>query len=67
MRVQCVCVCVHFIKPPPHPFNYGRGQGTSLVLKAGICWGSNIVTAGHGCESVDAISTCGHTQVMHLT
>ena len=36
---------------------YGSGLGTSLVSKAVVCWESNIVTAGSGCDSVDAIST----------
>ena len=49
--------CVHFIKHPGHPFVYGSGLGTSLVSKAVVCWESNIVTAGSGCDSVDAIST----------
>ena len=49
--------CVHFIKHPGHPFVYGSGLGTSLVSKAVVCWESNIVTAGSGCDSADAIST----------
>ena len=51
---MCVCVCA-FIKP--HPFVYGRSLGTSLVSKAVVCWESDIVTAGCGCDSVDVIST----------
>ena len=27
------------------------------MSKAVICWESDIVTAGHGCDTVDAIST----------
>ena len=27
------------------------------MSKAVVCWESNIVTAGSGCDSVDAIST----------
>ena len=51
---MCVCVCA-FIKP--HPFVYRRSLGTSLVSKAVVCWESDIVTAGCGCDSVDVIST----------
>ena len=48
--------CVHFIKHPTLLYN-GSGLGTSLVSKAVVCWESNTVTAGSGCDSVDAIST----------
>ena len=47
--------CVHFIKHPT--FCIWKWSGTSLVSKAVVCWESNIVTAGSGCDSVDAIST----------
>ena len=33
------------------PFVYGSGLGTSLVSKAVVCWESNIVTAGSGCDN----------------
>ena len=51
-----MCVrALSFIKPS-HPFVYGRSLGTSLVSNT-VCWGpgSNIVTAGCGCDSVDPI------------
>ena len=60
--------CVHFIKHPTLLYMEVHGLGTSLVLKAVVCWESNIVTAGSGCDSVDAISTMWtHTQVIYLT
>ena len=49
--------CVYFIKHPTLLYMPGSGLGTSLVSKAVVCWESNIVTAGSGCDSVDAIST----------
>ena len=35
----------------------GKESGTSLVSKPVVCWESDIVTAGRGCDSVNAIST----------
>ena len=52
MKVGCVQV---LLSTPP--FCIWKWSGTSLVSKAVVCWESNIVPAGSGCDSVDAIST----------
>ena len=43
LGTKVVCMCMHFINPS-HPFVYGMGLGTNLVLKPIVCWGSNIVS-----------------------
>ena len=58
---ECVCVCVHVcILLSTPPFCIWKGSWDKPRVESShilVCWESDIVTAEHGCDSVDAIST----------